>query len=67
MEALRMVPEGGLLAIAVSSQLSLPKSSIGTWLRAFRAGKLEGICKSHRPLSDVEGEPARLKRGLALV
>jgi len=45
----------------------LPKSTLENWLRAFKAGKLERIGTSHRPLTDVELELARLKRELALV
>jgi transposase len=37
------------------------------WVRAFKAGKLERIGASHRPLTDVEIELARVKRELALV
>jgi transposase len=46
---------------------SLPESTLGNWLRAFKAGKLEGIGKSRRPLIVVELELARLRRELALV
>jgi transposase len=46
---------------------SLPESTLENWLRAFNAGKLEGIGKSHWPLTDVEVELARVKRELALV
>jgi transposase len=67
LEAVRLVTEGGLSVSTVSTQLSLPKSTLENWLRAFRAGKLEGIGRSHRPLSDVEVELARVKRELALV
>jgi transposase len=37
------------------------------WVRAFRAGKLESIGSTHRPLTEVEVELARVKRELALV
>jgi len=48
-------------------RLSLPKSTLENWLRAFKAGKLEGIGKSRRPLTDAEVELARVKREVALV
>ena len=65
-EAVRIVTEGGLSVGEASMRLSLPKSTLENWLRAFKAGKLE-IGKSHRPLTDVEVELARVKRELALV
>jgi transposase len=37
-EAMKMVVEGG-----ESSQLSLPKSTLENWVRAFKAGKLSNI------------------------
>jgi transposase len=48
-------------------RLSLPKSTLENWLRAFKAGKLERIGSNHRPLTDVEMELARVKRELAMV
>jgi transposase-like protein len=66
-EAVRLVTEGGLSVGEASLRLSLPKSTLENWLRAFKAGKLEGIGKNHRPLTDMEVELARVKRELALV
>lgn len=48
-------------------RLSLPKSTLENWLRAFKAGKLERIGSSQRPLMEMEVELARVKRELALV
>ena len=42
-EAVKMVVEGGLSAYEVSRQLSLPKSTLENWVRAFKAGKLSDI------------------------
>jgi transposase len=67
LEAARLVTEGGLSVGEAAMRLSLPKSTLENWLRAFKAGKLEGIGKSRRPLTDVEVELARVKRELALV
>jgi len=67
LEAVRLVTEGGLSVGEASMRLSLPKSTLENWLRAFKAGKLEGIGKSQRALTDVEVELARVKRELALV
>jgi transposase len=67
LEAVRLVTEGGLSVGDASMRLSLPKSTLENWVRAFKAGKLERIGASHRPLTDVEIELARVKRELALV
>ena len=67
LEAVRLITEGGLSAGEAAMRLSLPKSTLENWLRAFKAGKLEAIGKSHRALTDVEVELARVKRELALV
>jgi transposase len=67
LEAVRLVTEGGESVREVSMRLSLPKSTLENWLRAFKAGKLERIGANHRPLTDVELELARAKRELAMV
>jgi len=67
LEAVRLVTEGGLSSGEVATRLSLPKSTLENWVRAFRAGKLENIGATHRPLTEVEVELARVKRELALV
>jgi len=67
LEAVRVVTEGGLSVGEAAQRLSLPKSTLENWLRAFKAGKLERIGANHRPLTDVEMELARVKRELALV
>jgi transposase len=67
LEAVRLVTEGGLSVQEASMRLSLPKSTLENWLRAFKAGKLERIGSSQRPLTETEAELARVKRELALV
>ena len=67
LEAVRLVTEGGLSVGEASMRLSLPKSTLENWLRAFKAGKLERIGASQRPLTEMEMELARVKRELALV
>jgi transposase len=54
LEAIRLVTEGGLSAGEAAMRLSLPKSTLENWVRAFKAGKLERIGANHRPLTDVE-------------
>jgi transposase len=67
LEAVRLVTEGGLSSGEAATRLSLPKSTLENWVRAFRAGKLESIGSTHRPLTEVEVELARVKRELSLV
>ena len=67
LEAVRLVTEGGESVREVSMRLSLPKSTLENWLRAFKAGRLERIGANQRPLTDVEVELARAKRELAIV
>jgi len=67
LEAVRLVTEGGLSAGEAAMRLSLPKSTLENWIRAFKAGKLEKIGSTHRPLTEVEVGLVRVKRELALV
>ena len=42
-ETVKMVVEGGESAYEVARRLSLPKSTLENWVRAYRAGKLGDI------------------------
>ena len=66
-EAVNMIIEGGLTAYEASRQLSLPKSTLENWVRAYKAGKLSDIGGERRPLTQVEEELERVKRELAQV
>jgi len=66
-EAVKMVIEGGLTAYEASLQLSLPKSTLESWVRAHKAGKLGDIGSEQRPLTEVEQELVRVKRELSQV
>ena len=57
-EAARLVLEDGLSAVEVAARLSLPKSTLETWVRAARAGKLGEVGKNRKPLTEVEVELA---------
>ena len=59
--------EGGLSVGEASIRLSLPKSMLENWVRAFKAGKLWRIGESHRPLTDMEIELKQVKRELFMV
>ncbi|MDD5760093.1 MAG: transposase [Desulfobulbaceae bacterium] len=66
-ETVKLVTEQDLSAPEVSRRLDLPKSTIVSWLKAGRAGKLGEIGKQRRQLSDVELELAKVKRELVKV
>ena len=40
---------------------------MGNWVKVEKAGKLGGIGKTQRPLTEIELEVARIKRELAEV
>ncbi|MFZ2956562.1 MAG: IS3 family transposase [Candidatus Ozemobacteraceae bacterium] len=63
--AVRMAIDEGLSAGEVSQRLSIPKTTVVSWVRAFRNGKLGEIGKNTRQLSEIELELARVKRELA--
>jgi transposase-like protein len=67
LEAVRLVTEGRGSPREVARYMSLPESTLGNRLRAFKAGKLERIGETHRVLTDVKMELARVKRELVLV
>jgi len=66
-EEARLVLEDGLSAGEAAQRLSLPKSTLETWVRSAKAGKLSNIGKNRRPLTEVEIEFARTKKELAMV
>lgn len=66
-EAAKLVVEGGVSAYEASRQLSLPKSTLENWVRAFKAGKLGDVGGPQRPLTEIELELDRVKRELAQV
>ena len=64
-EAVKLVTEGGLSVPEAGRRLSLPPSTLNTWVKAYKAGKLGDVGKNQKPLSEVELELARTKRDLA--
>lgn len=67
LEAVKQVTEEGLSVPEAGRRLSLAPSTLGNWVRAYKAGKLEEVGKNRRQLSDKEMELHRLKRELAEV
>jgi len=66
-EAVRMVLDSGMAVPEAARRLALPPSTLGNWVKAYKAGKLGEIGKTHRPLTDIEMELARVKRELVEV
>ena len=66
-EAVKLVMEEKLSLPEVGRRLSLPASTLGYWVKAYKAGKLGEIGKMYRPLTEVEMELARTKKELVEV
>jgi transposase len=66
-EAVKLVTEGGLNIPEAGRRLSIPASTIRTWVKMYKAGALPGVGKNRKPLSEIEMELARVRRELAEV
>jgi transposase len=66
-EAVKLVAVEGLTVGQAAKRLSVPKASLGNWVRAARAGKLAEVGKGQRVASDVEMELARARKELVEV
>jgi len=66
-EAVKLVTESGLSVPEVGRRLSIPTSTVRSWVKLSEAGKLAEVGKNRKPLSEVETELVRLKRELAEV
>ena len=59
-EAVKLVVQEGLSVDQAAKRLSVPKSSLGTWVRASRSGKLAKVGQGQR--LPTEMEMARLRK-----
>ena len=66
-EAVKLITEEKLSLPEAARRLSLPPSTLGNWVKAFKAGRLGEVGKTYRPLTEVEMELARAKKELAEV
>jgi transposase len=66
-EAVKLVMEEKLSWTEAAHRLSIPVSTIGNWIKAYKSGKLGNIGQSYRPLTEIEIELARTKKELAEV
>ncbi len=66
-EAVKLIVEEKLSLPEAARRLLLPPSTLGNWVKAYKAGKLGEVGKTYRPLTEIEMELARTKRELAEV
>src|SRR4030042_4052971 len=66
-EAVELVTEGKISLPEAARRLSLPPSTLGNWVKAYKAGRLGQIGKTRRPLTEIEMELARTKKELVEV
>ena len=66
-EAVKLVAEEKLSLPEAARRLSLPQSTLGNWVKAFKAGKLGEVGKSYRALTEIEMELAWTRKELAEV
>lgn len=66
-EAVKLVTEENISLPEAARSLSLPLSTLGNWVKAYKAGKLADVGKAHRPLTEIELKLARTKKELAEV
>jgi transposase len=65
--AVKLVTEEKLSLPEAARRLSLAPSTLGNWVKAYKAGRLGELGKTYRPLTEVEMELARAKKELAEV
>ena len=66
-ESVKLVTEGGLSVPEGGRRLSLPPSTLNTWVKTYRAGKLGEVGKTRKPLTEVELELAKVRREMTEV
>jgi len=66
-EAVKLITEEKLSLPEAARRLSLPPSTLGNWVKQFKAGRLGEVGKTYRPLTEIEMDLARAKRELAEV
>jgi len=61
-EAVKLITEEKLSFPEAGRRLSLGPSTLSYWVKAYKAGKLEGIGKMQKPLTEIEMELAKVKK-----
>jgi transposase len=60
----KLVTEERISLPEATRRLSLPPSTLGNWVKAFKAGRLGDIGRTQRPLTEIEMELARTRKEL---
>ncbi len=66
-EAVKLVTEEKLSLPEAARRLSLSPSTLGNWVKTYKAGRLGEVGKTYRPLTEIEMDLARTKKELAEV
>ena len=66
-EAVKLATEEKLSLPEAARRLSLPPSTLGNWVKAYKEGRLEEVGKTQRPLTEIEMELARTRKELVEV
>jgi transposase-like protein len=53
-EAVKLITEERLSLPEAARRLSLPPSTLGNWVKQFKAGRLGEVGKTYRPLTEIE-------------
>ena len=61
-EAVKLVVEEKLSMPEAARRLSLPPSTLVTWVKACKVGRLGEIGRTQRPLTEIEMELARIMK-----
>ncbi len=66
-QAVKSFNEGNLTIVEVAKRLSMPKTTLLSWITADKKGELSSIGKHQKPLTELALELSRVKRELAEV
>ena len=66
-EAVKLVTGERISLPEAARRLSLAPSTLGYWVKSYKAGRLGDVGKTYRPLTEIEMELARTKKELVEV
>ena len=66
-EVVKLVTEENISLPEAARRLSLPPSTLATWVKAYKDGRLGEVGKTQRPLTEIEMDLARTKKELVEV
>jgi transposase len=65
-EAVKLITEQHLGIKEAAEKIGLPTTTLATWLKQYKSGKLGDVGKTYRPLTEIEIELAQTKKQLAI-